>query len=78
MDYRKALLDPAAVFSKPFDVLFVSEFSREQKIKILEQWEYDARELEMASNEGMLNGYTSLLSDIHEALYLCNANVDFV
>jgi hypothetical protein len=53
IDFEKALLDPALVFKTPNEVLTESLLSREQKIKILERWEYDARELQVAAEEGM-------------------------
>jgi hypothetical protein len=53
IDFEKALLDPGLVFKTPNEVLTESLLSREQKIKILERWEYDARELQVAAEEGM-------------------------
>jgi hypothetical protein len=53
LDLAKALLDPAAVFDAPEDVLRREDLSREQKTLILRRWEHDARELETASDEGM-------------------------
>jgi hypothetical protein len=53
LDLAKALLDPAAVFDAPEDVLRREDLSREQKIWILRRWEHDALELETASDEGM-------------------------
>jgi hypothetical protein len=53
VDVEKALLDPGLVFKTPDDVVISNELSREQKITILRRWEYDARELEVAEEEGM-------------------------
>jgi hypothetical protein len=53
MDFDKALLDPAANFKSPAAVVDSTELSREQKVQILRRWEYDARELQVADEEGM-------------------------
>ena len=53
VDIDKALVDPALVFKAPEEVLADNELSREQKIKILQRWEYDVRELQVAEEEGM-------------------------
>lgn len=46
--------DPSSVYDSPMDILEDNELTREQKIKILRQWEYDAKELEVADQENML------------------------
>lgn len=76
MNYEQAILDPASTFLKPFDVLEVVSFTREQKIKILRQWEYHAHELEVAEGEGMPTGPNSLLADVHKALESLDTDTD--
>jgi hypothetical protein len=51
-DLAKALLDPARVFPDPGAVLEEPGLSDAQRIEILRRWEYDARELEVADEEG--------------------------
>lgn len=51
IDLKKAMLDPARVFKEPRDVVACKELTRDQKIEILRQWEYDARQLEVAEEE---------------------------
>ena len=53
IDIKKALTDPSAIFRKPKDVVERNDLSREEKIEILRRWEYDARELQVADEEGM-------------------------
>jgi hypothetical protein len=53
IDIKKALSDPSAIFTKPQEVVETNDLSREQKIEILRRWEYDARELQVADEEGM-------------------------
>jgi hypothetical protein len=52
-DVEKALLDARAVFKRPVDVVTAQGLTREQKIEILRRWEYDAREIQVADDEGM-------------------------
>jgi len=56
VDLDHALLDPAAEFATPDDVVGAAQLSREQKIEILRRWAYDARELAVAEEEGMSAG----------------------
>jgi len=53
IDYQQAKLNPTSVFNAPQDVLDNQDFTREQKIKILKCWEYDAHELQIAEEENM-------------------------
>jgi hypothetical protein len=67
-DLERALLDPTAVFRVPEQVLLRDDLSREQKAAILRCWVYDARELEIAEDEGMRNGEPDLLDRVLRAL----------
>jgi hypothetical protein len=53
IDVKKAVINPSAIFDKPEEVVERNDLSREQKIEILRRWEYDARELQVADEEGM-------------------------
>jgi hypothetical protein len=68
IDVQKALANPAAVFSSPAAVTREESLSREQKIRILEQWEYDARELAVAEEENMTGGPPNRLHEVLQAL----------
>lgn len=67
-DLERALLDPTAIFKGPEQVLQRDDLSREQKAAILRRWAYDARELEVAEDEGMRNGEPDLLDRVLRAL----------
>jgi hypothetical protein len=54
-ELEMALLDPAASFDAPADVLNSRRFNKEEKIEILRRWEYDAVEMSVAAEEGMIN-----------------------
>lgn len=75
-DKNKTFIDPGAVFKTPEEVLKRTDLSREQKIEILCQWEYDARELEVAEEENMPGDRPGLLAQIHQALHALNAHLD--
>jgi hypothetical protein len=68
--YHEMLTNPASAFSSPEAVLESDVLTPEQKIKVLRQWEYDARELEVAEEENMGGGPPDLLSQILSALVL--------
>lgn len=76
VDIDKALVDPALVFKAPEEVLADNELSREQKIKILRRWEYDARELQVAEEEGMEGPQPVTLDVVLRALRALGAPAD--
>jgi hypothetical protein len=67
-DFDKALLDPTSEFRTPEDVLKAHDLTREQKIEVLRRWEYDARELEVASDENMIGNNSDLLDRVLKSL----------
>lgn len=70
--FEQALLNPTNIYQKPMDVVHDESLSRDQKIQILRQWEYDARELQVAEEENMPEltprEKGSMLSRVLEAL----------
>jgi hypothetical protein len=76
IDLEKALLDPGAEFASPSDVLAQAGLARDQKVEILRRWEYDARELAVAEDEGMPGAEPSLLARIRRALAALAAEGD--
>ena len=65
---RQALVNPAAVFAKPKEVVFNPALSRKQKIDVLRRWEHDARMLQVATQESKIDKSEELLSEILESL----------
>ena len=76
IDLANALRDPGSVFSSPEDVLENAALSKQQKIEVLRQWEYDARELGVAEEEGMVDGEPSPLRRVLLALDALTGGVD--
>lgn len=69
MKLEDIMLDPAKAFDAPADVLNAAELDREQKVKVLHRWEYDARQLLVAEAEGMNQGSAAtMLQQVLEAL----------
>jgi hypothetical protein len=52
-DFEKALLDVSKVFDSPEAVCNHEDLTREQKLKLLRQWEYDLELLLVAADENM-------------------------
>lgn len=74
LDLVAALRDPAAVFRDPQDVLKRKDFSRETKLKVLQQWASDALELSTAEYEGMVGGEESMLDRVKRAIATLTAD----
>ena len=75
-EFEAMALDPARAFDDPEAVLSRDDLSPAQKIEILRRWEYDARELEVAEEEGMTGPKDGLLARIHAALASLGAPAD--
>jgi len=66
-DSEKAIDDPSRAFSSPREVV-ESKLPREEKIKILQSWELDARRLLESAEENMTGGEKDRLPEIQGAL----------
>ena len=67
-DLESAVLDPAGTFATPADVIADPRLDRESKLRLLRQWERDARALEVAEEENMGGGEVSMLGRVRTAL----------
>ncbi len=74
MTNNDAMRDPSRHFSSPQAVVKEEGLSREQKIEILRQWEYDARQLDVAEEENMGGGEASQLDQVLAALQELSAD----
>ena len=63
-----ALADPSSVYKEPAEVLLDKELTKEQKLEVLRQWEFDAREILMADEENMVGDSPSMLHRVLEAI----------
>ena len=73
----RAMIDPSAVFDAPVDVVSESALSQADKVKILRRWEYDARELQVAEEEGLAGSTNNaILDDVLAALHSLGVEVD--
>jgi len=64
MKLEAILRDPSAVYKHPEDVLNDSALSDSEKSQVLAQWEYDAREMQIATEENMPGPKETPLDDI--------------
>ncbi len=72
----KAIADPSRVFPNPQAVLAASDLTREEKIKILRNWELDAKRLLESADENMTDdsgNERNQLPEIHKALRALDA-----
>lgn len=83
-DFDKALLDVSKIFDAPEDICHHPDLTREQKLKLLQQWEYDLQLLMVAAEENMSSqdntnepGQTSeLIQRIHKLVAQMGAKAD--
>lgn len=52
-DFEKALLDVSKVFESPEDICHQADLTREEKLSLLQQWEYDLQLQLVAAEENM-------------------------
>src|SRR3954468_49177 len=57
-------------FAEPKDVVVHRTLSREVKLKILREWEQDARRLSASEGEGFCGGEESMLGRVEDAITL--------
>ncbi|WP_283740524.1 hypothetical protein [Chelatococcus albus] len=60
--------NPRDRFDHPAEVVAATDLSLEEKQRILEIWEQDARDLQVASEEGMAGGLPNLLDAVRQAM----------
>ena len=72
-EFEHILNDPSAVYRQPEDVAQDERLSREEKIKILKQWAFDAQEIEVAQEENMI-GDASPLRQVLLVLHQLESN----
>lgn len=74
MKFEDIMLDPANAYDTPAEVCTDDALDREQKVRVLHRWEYDARQLLVAEGEGMNQGDAEkLLQDVLDALHSLGA-----
>ncbi|AMV71082.1 hypothetical protein JCM30471_29010 [Desulfuromonas carbonis] len=69
MNIDQAIHDPARYFATPDAIVDDPLLTREQKIAMLQRWEYDARELMVADEENMGGGPAPELDQVLSALH---------
>jgi len=67
-DLDRALVNPAAVFASPAEVLHDPSLSPDEKREVLRRWAWDAWLLDVAAEEAMAEGEPSRLDEVKAAL----------
>lgn len=57
--FESALQDVGRTFSHPEDISAARDITPEQKVKLLQEWEYDLRLMQVAADENMTPGKPS-------------------
>ncbi len=68
---NQAIADPSRMFPNPMAVVQATNLSREEKIKVLQNWELDAKRLLESADENMTDERgreRNQLPEIHKAL----------
>ncbi|WP_119272041.1 hypothetical protein [Taklimakanibacter deserti] len=68
---NEAIADPSRMFPNPMAVVEAKDLSREEKIKVLQNWELDAKRLLESDDENMSDERgreRNQLPEIHRAL----------
>lgn len=68
---NEAIADPSRMFPNPMAVVEAKDLSRDEKIKVLQNWELDARRLLESDDENMSDERgreRNQLPEIHRAL----------
>ncbi len=60
-------VDPTRHFAEPQDIVNAAGLDRATKLKLLEEWERDARGLAVADDEGLSGGEPPMLARIRHA-----------
>ncbi len=66
-DLAAVLRDPGRHFALPQDIVDAAALDHATKLKLLEEWERDARGLAVAEDEGLDGGEASMLGRIRHA-----------
>jgi len=70
LDIEAALQHPKSFFAEPKDVVTHLTLSRDMKLKILREWQHDARRLSASEGEGFCGGEDSMLGRVEDAITL--------
>jgi hypothetical protein len=75
-EFKNAMLEPAAVFRSPAGVLRARGLTRDQRIEILQSWEYQAADETVSLEEGKHGEDSDLLWQVLDALGQLTGRLD--
>jgi hypothetical protein len=59
---------PASYFNRPMDLVASMQLQRSAKLIALREWEFEIRQLDVATEENMGAAATTTLQEVHEAM----------
>jgi hypothetical protein len=59
---------PASYFASPMDLVASTQLQTSAKLMALKEWEFEIRQLDVATEENMCAAQTTTLQDVHEAM----------
>lgn len=68
VDIEKAKLNPSSVYDSPSEIAEDQSLTINDKVEILRRWEYDAKEMQVATEENMPGKNSDVLDKILEVL----------
>ena len=66
--FKKAMSDVSREFRHPKAIVAARDLDRQQKVALLKQWEYDLRQLMVASEESMTGDTPGLTAELLRAV----------
>tara|TARA_R110001599_G_C12276798_1_gene662636 strand:- start:4586 stop:4852 length:267 start_codon:yes stop_codon:yes gene_type:complete len=67
-DLGKITTQPANYFSSPMKLVECNELEPNAKLIALKEWEFEVRQIAVASEESMNASATTTLKDVHDAM----------
>lgn len=75
LEFERIIADPASAYGVPEKVLVDERLTKAQKIAVLKQWAFDAKELQVAEEENMRgNSKPTLLHQVLVVLHKVENN----
>jgi len=74
LDIEKAIKNPSSIFDDPLDIVKSDKMTKEEKIKVLKSWRYDAKQMSVATEENMGGINSELFFKILDALKLLDVS----
>lgn len=68
IDFKTLRTDPSAHFTSPGDIVERTDLTKNQKLDLLQAWEFDEKRLQEAAAENMAGGESDCLNAVQKAI----------